>query len=134
MKHVFWDRPRQELGALFGGHSEHQQLHGRVLGLLGVSTLLGSGATVAVHLWDTHGLADGPLSDAAVWTVSQMVAAGSSVAVASSWARVLEVLLQIYSVTVIAALAGSFAAFFLENGRRRAAEAAGSAVADDPVG
>jgi hypothetical protein len=50
-----------------------------------------------------------------------MVAAGSSVTIASRWAHVLEVLLEIYSVTVIAALAGSFAAFFQERALRERA-------------
>jgi hypothetical protein len=49
---------------------------------------------------------------AIAWTTSQMVAGGSSYAVNSGLGHVVENVAQIFGITVVAALAGCFAAFF----------------------
>src|SRR4051812_9708727 len=113
-----------ELKDLFGRSPEHKRLRDRIFILVLASAAIFLTVSFTVHGLDKSGLATRPLSDAFVWTASQMVAAGSSVAVASPWARVIEVLLQIYSVTVVGALAGSFAAFFVERAPKRDAAAA----------
>jgi hypothetical protein len=49
---------------------------------------------------------------ALAWVTSQLVAGGSSYNVTSGWGHFVEIVAQIYGITVVAALAGSFAAFF----------------------
>jgi hypothetical protein len=54
----------------------------------------------------------GDFPKALIWTTSQIVAGGSSFSVTSWFGHVAEVFLQVYMVTVIAAIAGSFASYF----------------------
>jgi 3-isopropylmalate dehydratase small subunit len=63
------------------------------------------------------------------WTTSQLLAGGSSFGVKSSWGHFLEIVLQLWGITVVAALAGSFAAFFHRRSiERGTANSSGSAV------
>jgi succinate dehydrogenase hydrophobic anchor subunit len=59
------------------------------------------------------------------WTSTQLLTVSSSIKnPVSAAARVLDVVMELYAITVVATLAGSFGAFFHRRGRERDAEAA----------
>src|SRR3954470_7446497 len=106
IRDVFWCDPKREFVGLFGRSPMHRRFHGRVVVLFGISVVIFLVATATVRVVDED-LESKPLTEALAWTASQMVSAGSSVTIGSPWAHLIEVFLQIYSITAIAALAGS---------------------------
>jgi len=106
----------QELRGLIGNEERHKRLHGRLIGLLAVSFLLDVVVTSLLSLFDSfsdNGSRSFPRAFA--WTTSQMLVGGSSYTTPTGSGHVLEVLLQVYGIIVIAAIAGSFATFFLSS-------------------
>jgi hypothetical protein len=119
-KSVPGPQPRQKLSRgryawkefvdLFRGDEErHRRLHGRLLAILVLSFALDLVVALAMTFVD-KGL--GYFPRAFAWTTSQIVSGGSSYTETSGFGHVAEVFLQIYMVTVIAAVAGSFASYF----------------------
>ena len=107
----------QELrGVLFGDEERHRRLHGRLLAILGVSLVLDAVVALCLFRFDTFS-DDGHRSlwKALGWTSSQMLVGGSSFTAQSIPGHLVEVALQVYGVTVIAAIAGSFASYFLSS-------------------
>lgn len=105
---------KKELRGLFGNEEWHRRLHGRLLGILTVSLLLDVVVSAVLFFFDSF--SDKPdlnFGRAFAWTSSQMLVGGSSYTTQSWGGHIAEVLLQGYGVTVIAAIAGSFASFFL---------------------
>jgi succinate dehydrogenase hydrophobic anchor subunit len=94
----------------------HRHLRGRLtaLALAIVSLYVVIGAII--WLVGDEGLAGWR---AFAWTASQLLTGGSSLTAASPAAHALEGVLQIWAVFVIAALAGSFGAFFHRRGLER---------------
>jgi hypothetical protein len=106
----------QELRELFTGREDrHRRLHGRLLAVL-VLTLVLDVLTSAL-MWSLETTTDGlnrSVWKAFLWTSSQMLAGGSSLQASSVMGHVIEVVLQMYMVTVVAAVAGSFASYFAQ--------------------
>ncbi len=100
----------KEFVDLFRGDEErHRRLHGRLLAILLLSFALDLIIALVMTIVD-KGLEYFPRAFA--WTSSQIVSGGSSYMETSGFGHVAEVFLQIYMVTVIAAVAGSFASYF----------------------
>jgi hypothetical protein len=101
----------KEFKDLFVGKEErHRRLHGRLLAVLVLSLILDIVIAFVLYLADYHGLHYFPR--ALAYTTEQIVSGGSSYMIMTGWAHVIEVFLDIYMVTVIAAVAGSFASYF----------------------
>ena len=108
-----WQRAGQEIRDLFLGDEErHRRLHGRLLAILLLSLALDLVIASVLTVVDTASGVGGAFPKALIWTTSQIVAGGSSFSVTSWFGHVTEVFLQVYMVTVIAAVAGSFASYF----------------------
>src|SRR5207249_2124939 len=106
-----------ELVDPFVGHEpHHRRLHRRVAAISVTVAVIDLGVTVA--MWAAHGLecvrTISALGDAFVWTTSQLLAGGSSLTATSALAHALEIVLEVFAVTLVAALAASVAAFFLQ--------------------
>ena len=116
-------RPHQLLAELARGARQvargetttHLHLRERLLTALFATILVDAIGTLAIFLVERHA----PQSDitsigsAAFWTTSQLLTVSSSLGnPISDAARVIDIGLEIYAITVVAAVAGSFAAFF----------------------
>jgi hypothetical protein len=98
-----------------GETTTHLHLRDRLLTALVATVLIDAIATVVIFLVERHA----PQSDitsigsAAFWTTSQLLTISSSLGnPVSDAARVIDIGLELYAITVVAAVAGSFAAFF----------------------
>ena len=101
-----WQYAGKEIRDLFRGDEErHRRLHGRLLAILLLSLALDLVIASALTVVDTASGVGGDFPKALIWTTS-------SFAVTSWFGHVAEVFLQVYMVTVIAAIAGSFASYF----------------------
>jgi hypothetical protein len=93
----------------------HEHLRDRLLTAAVATILVDAVATVAVFLLERHA----PQTDvrtigsAAFWTTSQLLTVSSALQnPISTPARVIDIGLELYAITVVTAIAGSFAAFF----------------------
>lgn len=105
-----------------GGTPTHEHLRSRVVFVLLASVLLDAVASVLIFVFERR--ADGTgittLGDAVFWTSTQLLTVSSQLPnPISTPARVLDVLLQAYAISVVAVLAGSFGAFFHRRGIER---------------
>jgi hypothetical protein len=98
-----------------GETTTHLHLRERLLTALFATILVDAITTVAIFLVERHA----PQSDvtsigsAAFWTTSQLLTVSSSLGnPISDAARVIDIGLELYAITVVTAVAGSFAAFF----------------------
>jgi hypothetical protein len=110
------------LGVVRGDTPTHEHLRSRLVVLLLVSVLLDAVASVLVLLFERHAHGTGitTLGDAVFWTSTQLLTVSSQLPnPISTPARVLDVLLQAYAISVVAMLAGSFGAFFHRRGVER---------------
>jgi hypothetical protein len=104
-----------EFKDLFLGKEErHRRLHGRLLAVLVLSLILNLAIATVLVFVDNKGGVYHNFGRAFVYTTEQLLAGGSSFAISTTswWAHGLEVFLDIYMVTVVAAVAGSFASYF----------------------
>jgi hypothetical protein len=105
-----------ELRDLKGSTPTHHRFHGRLLALALITLAIYLLAIIIVWLVPDSGLEGWK---ALVWTASQMIAGGSSLNAQSGWVHAFGVVLQLWAVFAIAALAGSFGAFFHRRGLER---------------
>jgi hypothetical protein len=99
-----------------GTEPRHKRLHGRLMAILGVSLAVDFAVTGVLFFMvvDSFSEKSGPsLWRTLAWTSSQMLVGGSSYPPQTGAGHFFEVLLQGYGVTVIAAIAGAFASYFL---------------------
>ena len=106
-----WDAELKDLLRRKDRTRTHKRLRARLLMVLFVTIALDLVLTVLSFL-SAGGDIGGRWPSALGWTTSQLLTGGSSYQVESGWGHLIEVVAQMYSVTVVAALAGSFAAFF----------------------
>jgi hypothetical protein len=85
----------------------HRELRGRLLAVAVVSVALDVTVTLVLLVLDKTGL-----GTSFVWTTSELLTGGAGVSISHFWPHYFELALQIWAVTAIAALAGSFGAFF----------------------
>ena len=105
-----------------GDTPTHQHLRSRLAFIVAASVVLDAVASVLVFVFERH--ADGTeittLGDSLFWTSTQLLTVSSQLPnPISTPARVLDVFLQAYAISIVAALAGSFGAFFHRRGMER---------------
>jgi hypothetical protein len=103
----------------------HRHLRSRLGALVLMTVALDAIASLLVYLTERNARGTGihTVGDALFWTSTQLTTVSSQLPnPISTSARVLDVLLQAYAISVVAILAGSFGAFF--HGRSMATHAA----------
>jgi hypothetical protein len=93
----------------------HRHLRSRLTLLLAATVALDLAATALVYVFERHapGTAITTPGDALFWTSTQLLTVSSQLPnPISAPARMLDVVLQAYAISVVAILAGSFGAFF----------------------
>jgi len=97
----------------------HARLRSRLLFLLAASVALDLAASVLVFVFERHQPGTGitGLGDALFWTSTQLLTVSSNLPnPVSTPARLLDLVLQMWAISVVAILAGSFGAFFHHRG------------------
>ena len=105
-----------------GSTPTHQHLRSRLATLLVASVAVDVVASGLVFLLERHAQDTGVRSvgDAVFWTTTQLLTVSSQLPnPISTPARVLDVVLQAYAISVVAMLAGSFGAFYHRRGIER---------------
>ena len=100
----------------------HRHLRSRLIFVLGATVVLDALASVLIFLFERHapGTEITNLGDALFWTSTQLLTVSSQLPnPISTPARVLDVFLQAYAISVVAVLAGSFGAFFHRRSEER---------------
>ena len=100
----------------------HEHLRARLTFILVASLAVDVVASVLILMFERHapGTRVTTPGDAVFWTSTQLLTVSSQLPnPISTQARVLDVLLQAYAISVVATLAGSFGAFFHRRGIER---------------
>ena len=113
-----------------GATPAHVHLRGRIAFVIVATFVLDAVASIAIFLFERH--ADGTqitnLGDAVFWTSTQLLTVSSQLPnPVSTPARVFDVFLQAYAISVVAVLAGSFGAFFHHRSTEGEAASGGAA-------
>ena len=105
-----------ELRMVLRGESlTHRLLRSRLVFLLVATLLLDGVATVLMYALehDARGSDFDDLGGALFWVSAQLTTVSSQMAnPVTTWGRVLDLVLEVWAITVVATLAGSLAAFF----------------------
>jgi hypothetical protein len=105
-----------------GATPTHEHLRTRVTLVIVATVLLDAVASVLIFGFERHasGTEITNIGDAIFWTSTQLLTVSSQLPnPISTPARVLDVFLQAYAISVVAVLAGSFGAFFHRRGMER---------------
>jgi hypothetical protein len=105
-----------------GATPTHEHLRSRISLVVVATVLLDAVASVLIFGFERHASGTGitTLGDAIFWTSTQLLTVSSQLPnPISTPARVLDVFLQAYAISVVAVLAGSFGAFFHRRGLER---------------
>jgi hypothetical protein len=105
-----------------GATPTHAHLRGRLLIVLVATAVLDAIASVLILGFehDAPGTGITTIGDAVFWTSTQLLTVSSQLKnPISTPARVLDVFLQAYAISVVAVLAGSWGAFFHRRGMER---------------
>jgi hypothetical protein len=100
----------------------HEHLRSRIAFVVVLTLLLDAVASVLIFAFerDAPGTRITNIGDAVFWTSTQLLTVSSQLPnPISTPARVLDVFLQAYAISVVAVLAGSFGAFFHRRGLER---------------
>jgi hypothetical protein len=98
-----------------GATPAHLDLRNRVLVVIALTLMVDAIGTVVVFLLERHapGSEIGSLGDSAFWTTTQLLTVSSQLPnPVSTGGRIFDPFLQLYAISVVATLAGSFASFF----------------------
>jgi hypothetical protein len=107
------------------GTPTHQRLRTRILVVAFLTLVVDIVATFAMYMLERHAKDTQikTLFDSFFWTSSQLSTVSSSIAnPLTKGGRILAIGIDIYSITVVATLAGSFSAFFHKRGWEMARE------------
>jgi voltage-gated potassium channel len=110
----------------------HVHLRSRLTFVLGATLLVDAVASALILLFErhAHGTEITNIGDSVFWTTTQLLTVSSQLPnPISAPARVLDVFLQAYAISVVAVLAGSWGAFF----HRRSMERAPMGASDHPA-
>jgi hypothetical protein len=114
---------RDELMAVARGSTPtHEHLRGRLAFIVFTTVVLDAIASVLIYFFERHapGTEIMNVGDALFWTSTQLLTVSSQLPnPISTPARVLDIFLQAYAISVVAALGGSFGAFFHRRGNER---------------
>jgi hypothetical protein len=113
-----------------GATTPHERLRKRIATALLVTLLIDAVATGLMY-WLEHGAKRSDISSvfqAFFWVTAQLLTVSSQLQnPVTTGGRVVDLVLEVWSITVVATLAGSIAAFFhASDGERRATSASGS--------
>jgi hypothetical protein len=105
---------RELIQVVRGETDTHTYLRGRLLTIIWLTFAAAFVSTVIVYFAErhAHGTQIHDLFDAFLFSVSQLLTASSVAAPQTDPIKLLELLFDIFAITVVAALAGSFGAFF----------------------
>jgi hypothetical protein len=105
---------REAIAVASGKTATHAHLRRRLLTIFIVTAAFAVACTVIVYLTErhAHGTEIHNLFDAFLFSTSQLLTASSVATPKTNTAKVLELFFDIYAITVVATLAGSFGAFF----------------------
>jgi len=101
----------------------HLHLRDRLIFVIGATVLFDAVASVLILLFERNeqGTAIHNIGDSIFWTTTQLLTVSSQLPnPLSTPARILDICLQAYAISVVAVLAGSFGAFFHRRGMERA--------------
>jgi hypothetical protein len=101
----------------------HLHLRDRLIFVTGATIAVDILASVLILLFErnAHGSAIQNIGDSIFWTTTQLLTVSSQMPnPISTPARIIDVLLEAYAISVVAVLAGSFGAFFHRRGVERA--------------
>jgi len=113
---------REALRVARGATPTHQHLRARLAFVFAATLIVDAIASVLILLFERHatGTEITTLGDSVFWTSTQLLTVSSQLPnPISTPARVLDVFLQAYAISVVAMLAGSFGAFFHRRGLER---------------
>lgn len=113
---------RELLGVARAATPTHEHLRSRLVFLLITTIALDAIASVLILGFERHapGTEITTLGDSIFWTSTQLLTVSSQLPnPISTPARVLDVFLQAYAISIVAILAGSFGAFFHRRGAER---------------
>jgi hypothetical protein len=114
----------REIGDILHGRTPtHLHLRSRLAFVIGATVVVDAVASVLILIFERHaaGTEITNFGDAVFWTSTQLLTVSSQLRnPISAPARVLDVFLQAYAISVVAVLAGSFGAFFHRRGIERA--------------
>jgi hypothetical protein len=116
------ERGREFTTVVRGRTPTHAHLRSRLVFLVVMTVAVDAVASVLILLFerDAAGTEITTLGDSVFWTSTQLLTVSSQLRnPISTPARVLDVVLQAYAISVVAALAGSFGAFFHRRGLER---------------
>jgi FtsH-binding integral membrane protein len=115
MPHRHIQRASRELFAVVRGSTEtHAHLRNRLLAILWITVVLVIVSTVLVYLFERHA-ANSQITtpfEAFLFSTGQLLTASSVTSPTTEAGKILELFFDVYALTVVAALAGSFGAFF----------------------
>ena len=121
LPHEHIQRATNGLRAIARGDTHiHVRFRDRLLAILWVTVALVAISTVAVYLIERNaqGAEIDSLFDAFLFSSSRLLTASSIVDPQTNALQILEVGFDVYAITVVAALAGSFGAFFHARGKQ----------------
>ncbi len=97
-----------------GATATHAHLRRRLLTIFLITAVFAVLCTLIVYLTEhpAHGTEIHSLFDAFLFSTSQLLTASSVANPTTNFGKVLELFFDIYAITVVATLAGSFGAFF----------------------
>jgi hypothetical protein len=113
---------REVRNVVRGATPTHAHLRSRIAFVVFATFLLDAVASMLILLFEHHasGTKITNLGDAVFWTSTQLLTVSSQLPnPISPPARILDVFLQAYAISVVAVLAGSFGAFFHRRGVER---------------
>ena len=122
LSHPLQAGTREILRVARGISPTHMHLRSRLVFLVLVTVVLDAVASVLIYLFERHAAGTGitTMGDSLFWTSTQLLTVSSQLRnPISTPARVLDIFLQAYAITVVAMLAGSFGAFFHRRGIER---------------
>jgi hypothetical protein len=105
-----------------GASNTHAHLRDRLVAVSVVSIVVDLVASVAIFFLErhAHGTQIHTFGDAVFFTTTQLLTISSSVAnPLSDGGKIIDLVLELYAITVVASVAGSFGAFFQRRGHER---------------
>jgi hypothetical protein len=116
-------RVRSEAGAVLRAETAtHRHLRERVTGIVTLTFALDAVAAVLVYFLERDRSPTGihTFGDAVFWTTAQLLTVSSQMPnPISSGGKIVDLVLELWSITAVTALAGSFGAFFHRRGMER---------------
>jgi hypothetical protein len=110
----------------------HRRFREHLTTITVVTIVVGAVCTIAAFVLERHAPQTeiATLGDAAFWVATQLLTVSSSLKnPISPGARLLDVVMEIYAITVVAALAGTFGSFLHKRGQERNEDGRGSSGA-----